>query len=63
MVTLFKRILNRIRLRNEFRKISSEMDQLSHYSGVEKNDDPEIARRYNQLDEKRELLIRLIAFA
>ena len=49
-------------IRSQMSKINSEMAQLSHYSGVEKNDDPRIAKRYEELDQKRENLIRCLAF-
>lgn len=49
-------------IRSRIKSISQEMDQLSYYSGVEKNDDPRIAKRYAELDQKREKLINCLAF-
>jgi hypothetical protein len=59
---MIKTLINRILIRSKIKKISSEMNQLSYYSGVKKNDDPAISKRYDELDEQREKLIICLAF-
>jgi hypothetical protein len=46
----------------DLKKIRSEMSQIEHYTGVEKDDNPELPIRYNELIRQRQSIIEGLEF-
>jgi hypothetical protein len=46
----------------DLKKIRSEMSQIEYYTGVEKDDNPELPKRYNELLNKRKSIIEGFEF-
>jgi hypothetical protein len=50
-----------IPIKREIDRITVEMSQIEHYTGVEKDDNPELPKRHEYLNTRREVLIRRLA--
>jgi hypothetical protein len=46
----------------DLKKIRSEMSQIEYYTGVEKDDNPELPKRYNELLNQRKSIIEGLEF-
>lgn len=46
----------------DLRKIRSEMSQIEHYTGIEKDNNPKLPIRYNELIRKRQSIIEGLEF-
>jgi hypothetical protein len=51
-----------IPIKREIDRITTEMGQIEYYTGVEKDDNPVLPKRYEYLNARREILIRKLAF-